>query len=53
VIGADEIVLLPSGEEEIGWIAQGINESMDLGAQSASRASDRLVFPFFWAPALC
>jgi len=54
LIGADEIVLLTSGQEDADWIAQGVDEGMDLGAQSASRAPDRLVFPiFFWAPALC
>ena len=54
MIGADEIVLLTSGQKEVGWIAQGVDKSMDFGAQSASGAPDRLVLPvFFWAPALC
>jgi len=39
---------------EADRVAQGINQSMDLGAQPAAGPSDRLIFAvFFLAPALC
>ena len=45
---------LPRGQGEGDGIAQSIDESMNLGRQSASGPSDRLVLAaFFWAPALC
>lgn len=45
---------LPGGQGEGDWIAQSIDESVNLGRQSASGPSDRLVLAaFFWAPALC
>jgi hypothetical protein len=45
---------LARGQEETEWIAQGIDQGMDFGAQSAFAAPDRLVFVvFFGAPALC
>src|SRR5436305_1526674 len=45
---------LPWGQQEGNWIAQGIDQSMDFGAQSAFAAPNRLVLAvFFWAPALC
>src|SRR6266403_5519188 len=45
---------LPWRQEEGKRIAQGIDQRMDFGAQSAFAAPDRLVFTlFFWAPALC
>jgi len=54
VIGANEIVRLPAGQEEAYGIAESIDQGMDLGAQSATGSSDRLIFAgFFWAPALC
>src|SRR5947209_14114508 len=41
-------------QEEAERIAQGIDQSVDFRAQSASAAPDRLVFAvFFLAPALC
>ena len=53
-IGADEIMDLAAGQIKAGWITQRIDPRVNLGAQSAARAPDRLVFPvFFWAPALC
>ena len=40
---------LARGQEEADWIAQGIDQGMDLGAQSAFAAADRFVFAgFFW-----
>jgi hypothetical protein len=45
---------LTSCEEEGKRIAQGIDQRMDFGAQSALATPDRLVLAvFFWAPALC
>ena len=35
---------LARGQEEADWIAQGIDQGMDIGAQSAFAASDRLIF---------
>src|SRR5271169_566187 len=40
-------------ESEAGWIAERIDGGVDLGGQSAFAAPDRLVAPFFGAPALC
>jgi hypothetical protein len=54
MIGADEIMCLPAGQEEAKRVAQRIDQGMDLGAQSAARAANRLVRTgFFSAPALC
>ena len=54
VVSTDEIVRLATGEEEGDRVAQRIDQRVDLGAQSAARAPDRLVFfGFFLAPALC
>ena len=45
---------LPLGQREGHRIAQGIDESVNLGRQPAARAPDRLIFaPFLRAPALC
>ena len=53
-IGALQIMGLARRQEEGQRIAQGIDQRMDFGAQSAFAAPDRLVFAvFFWAPALC
>ena len=53
-LGALQVMGLARCQEEADWIAQGIDQGMDLGAQSAFAAPDRLVFAvFFWAPALC
>jgi hypothetical protein len=49
-----QIVGLPRGQEEVDRIAQGIDQGVDLGAQSALAAPDRLILAvLFWAPALC
>ena len=54
MVGAEQIVSLAPGEEEADRIAEGIDQGVDLGAQSTSRATDGLVFVcFFLAPALC
>ena len=49
-----QVVRLATGQEEADWVAQCIDQGMDLGAQTAARAANRLVLAgFFWAPALC
>jgi hypothetical protein len=49
-----QIVGLSGREVKARRIAKRIDQGMDLGAQSAARATDRLVLAdFFWAPALC
>jgi len=49
-----QLVHLPLGQREGHGIAQGIDEGVNLGRQSAARAPDRLIFaPFLRAPALC
>jgi len=54
VIGSDQIMGLPAGQEKAQGVAQSIGQGMDFGAQSAARTPDRLVLTgFFWAPALC
>ena len=54
MIGADQIVSLATGQVEADRIAERIDQSVDLGAQPAARAADRLVLAvFLWAPALC
>jgi hypothetical protein len=54
VVGADQVVSLATGKEEAGRIAEGVDQRMDFGAQSSSRATDGLVVAFFFlAPALC
>jgi hypothetical protein len=54
VVGPLQVVCLAAGQEEADRVAQRVDQGVDLGAQSAARASDRLVLiGFFWAPALC
>jgi hypothetical protein len=54
VIGADQIVSLTTAQVKANRVAERIGQGVDLGAQSAARAPDRLVLAgFFWAPALC
>ena len=49
-----QFVGLPLAQREGHGIAQGIDEGVNLGRQSAARAPDRLIFaPFLRAPALC
>ena len=49
-----QIVGLARRQEEVHRIAQRIDKRMNLGAQPAFAAPDRLVFAvFFCAPALC
>jgi hypothetical protein len=45
---------LPRCQGEGDGVAQSIDQGMNLGRQSASGPSDRLILAsFFWAPALC
>ena len=54
MISAHQVMGLAAGQEEVDRVAERIGQGMDLGAQSAARAPDRLVLAdFFWAPALC
>jgi hypothetical protein len=54
VICPNEVMSLATSEEEADEVAQCVGQGVDLGAQSAARATDRLVLAeFFWAPALC
>ena len=54
VISPLKVVCLAAGQEEADRVAQRVDQSVDLGAQSAARVPDRLVLAdFFWAPALC
>jgi hypothetical protein len=53
-IGAFQIMGFARGQKEGEWIAQGVNQRVDFGAQPAVAGPDRLVpAVFFWAPALC
>jgi len=53
-VGALQIMGLTRSQEEADGIAQGIDQGMDLGAQPAFAAADRLIRAvFFLAPALC
>jgi hypothetical protein len=52
-LGAGEIGVLTRREHDMDRIAQGINEHMNLGGQSAARSADGLIAVFFGAPALC
>ena len=49
-----QVVRLPRREREPGRVAERVNQGVDLGAQAASAAPDRLVAAvFLTAPALC
>ena len=53
-IGPFQIVRFPARQQEAGRVAKRIRDGVDLGAQSAARAPDRLIrTPFLRAPALC
>ena len=54
MVCAEQVVRLAAGKEKADRIAESVDQGVDLGAQSASRATDGLVFTgFFLAPALC
>src|SRR5208337_617918 len=51
--GTSEIVILARAEHHLDGIAEGIDERVNLGRQSAAGSADGLRTVFFWAPALC
>ena len=48
-----DVGLLATAQDELDGIAQGIDERVNFGAQSATRSTDRLLAVFLRAPALC
>ena len=50
---ASQIVILARAEHRLDRIAEGIDERVNLGGQSAAGSADGLRTVFFWAPALC
>ncbi len=53
-IGTLQIMRLPGGEQEFDRVAECVDQGVDLGAQPAFAAADRLVCAIFLgAPALC
>ena len=53
-VGAVQVVRLSRREQEADRVAERVDQSVDLGAQPAFAAADRLVRAgFFCAPALC
>lgn len=53
-VRAGKVMYLSGGQVERDRVAEGVDQSMDLGAQSAFAAADRLpAIVFFGAPALC
>jgi hypothetical protein len=51
--GTSKIMDLARCEHQLDGIAQGIDEGVNLGGQSAARPADRLRAVFFRAPAEC
>jgi hypothetical protein len=52
-LGTSQIVGLTGREHQVDRIAEGIDERVDFGGQSAAGSADRLPAVFFRAPALC
>ncbi len=52
-LSASQIVILARGEHHLDRIADGVDERVNLGGQSAAGSADGLRTVFFWAPALC
>ena len=50
---ASQIVILARAEHHLDRIAEGIDERVNFGGQSAAGSADGLRTVFFWAPALC
>ncbi len=48
-----QVMGLSRRQHQCDGIAQGVNEGVDFGRQSAARSTDRLLAVFFCAPALC
>src|SRR6202008_2537293 len=51
--GTSQIVILAWAEHHLDGIAEGIDEYVNFGGQSAAGSTDGLRAIFFWAPALC
>ena len=51
--GVGEIVILARAEHHLDRIAEGVDEAVNLGGQSAAGSADGLPAVFFLAPALC
>ena len=51
--GTSQIVILARAEHHLNGIAEGVDERVNLGGQSAAGSADGLRAVFFWAPALC
>ena len=53
-LGLGDVVDLAAGEAERQWVAESVDDHMDLGGRAATRAAYGLVeTPFLSAPALC
>ena len=52
-LSASQIVILARAEHHFDRIADGVDERVNLGCQSAAGSADGLRTVFFWAPALC
>jgi len=52
-LSASQIVILARAEHHLDRIAEGVDERVNLGGQSAAGSADGLRAVFFWAPALC
>jgi len=50
---ASQIVILARAEHHLDRIAEGIDERVNFGGQSAAGSADGLRTVFFWAPAPC
>ena len=48
MVGADEIMRLSAGQEEVDRVAECVDQGVDFGAQSSARSPDRLVFAGFF-----
>src|SRR5436305_424566 len=53
VLGLEDVVHLAAGQDETNGIAKRVDARTDLGAQAATRTSDRLIFAPPFAPAAC
>jgi hypothetical protein len=54
VVSPHQVVCLAAGQKKVNRVAQRVDQSVDLGAQSAARTANRVVLSsFFGAPALC
>jgi hypothetical protein len=48
-----QVVGLAGGEDQADWQAVLVDDGVDLGAQSATRTTDGVIFAPFFAPAAC